>query len=258
MGLIAKPDGYNLFVNHFFIFELTMKIPPLRILASVLFFLGIISGFSIAIISTWSKVESADYFFRGTTYEHFSGLRCPLLLTRSETGVVNIIFDNPTDSADDFYYKVEISGFLSPRQIEGHVSVPAHQKSGVGLTVNKDDIDLQFFVFVKIVISPNGTRPTRGADCGIMVLDNSRFTGGQLFMTALVLSLLGIILGFVLWRRSGVDVNSDIQRVMQLLGIVVLLAMFAGLVGWWFIGILFIVLTLLLFLILVRFGIAKT
>jgi len=235
-----------------------MKISPLRILGSILFFLGILSGFSIAIISTWSKVESADYFFRGTTYEHFSGLRCPLLLTRSETGVVNAVFDNPTDSADDFYYKVEISGFLSPRQIEGHVSVPAHQKGRVGFTVNKDDIDLQFFVFVKIVISPNAARSTREADCGIIVLGNSGFTGGQLFTIALVLSLLGIIPGFVLWRRSGMDVNSDIQRVMQLLGIVVLLAMFAGLVGWWFIGILFIVLMVLLFLILIRFGIAKT
>ena len=232
-----------------------MKIPYLRILGIILFFLGIISGFSIAIISTWNKVESADYFFRGTTYEHFNGLRCPLLMMRSETGVIDAVFDNPTNSDDDFYYKVEISGFFSPRQIEDHISVPAHQKRSVTLTVNKDDIDLQFFIFAKIVISPNSTRPTREADCGIMVLNNSRFTGGQLFTVALVLSLLGIIVGFILWHRSSVDVNSDIHRVMQLLGIVVLLAMIAGLVGWWLAGILFIVLALLLFLTLVRLAI---
>ncbi len=176
-------------------------------------------------------------------------------MIRSETGVIDAVFDNPTNSDDDFYYKVEISGFFSPRQIEDHISVPAHQKRSVTLTVNKDDIDLQFFIFAKIVISPNSTRPTREADCGIMVLNNSRFTGGQLFTVALVLSLLGIIVGFILWHRSSVDVNSDIHRVMQLLGIVVLLAMIAGLVGWWLAGILFIVLALLLFLTLVRLAI---
>jgi hypothetical protein len=232
-----------------------MKIPYLRILGIILFFLGISSGFSIAIIGTWNKVESADYFFRGTTYEHFNGLRCPLLMMRSETGVVDAVFDNPTDSDDDFYYKVEISNSYSLRQIEDHISVPAHQKRRIDLTVNKDDIDLQFFIFAKIVISPNSTRPTREADCGIMVLGNSELTGSQLFTVALVLSLLGTILGFILWQRSNVNVNSDIHRVMQLLGIIVLIAMIAGLVGWWLAGILFIVLALLLFLTLVRLGI---
>jgi len=233
-----------------------MKIPFLRVLGSILFFLGIISGFSIAIISTWSKVESADYFFRGTAYEHFDGLKCPLLMGRSETGVVNFIFDNPTDSEDNFYYKVEISGFLSPRQVADQISVPAHQKSQVDLSVNKDDIDLHFFIFVKIIISPNATRATREADCGIIVLRTLGFTGGQLFAGAFVLSFLGIILGFILWWRSGADMNSNIQRVMQSLGIVVLLAMLAGLAGWWLAGILFIVLVLLLFLMLVRLTIA--
>ncbi len=232
-----------------------MKINSLRIFGSILYFLGIISGFSIAILGTWNEVESANYFFRGTTYEHFNGLRCPLLMRRSDIGVMTVIFDNPTDSDDDFYYKMEISGFLAPRQIEGHISVPAHQKSSIRLPVNKDDIDLQFFVFAKIVISPNSTRPTRGADCGIMVLKDSRFTGGQLLAGFLALSLLGIIPGFILWKQANSNVRPDVQRVMQALGIVVLLAMLGGLIGWWFAGLFFIVLALLLILALARLGI---
>jgi len=231
-----------------------MKITSLRILGSILFFLGIISGFSVAILGTWNKVESADYFFRGITFEHFNGLRCPLLMMRSEIGVIAVIFDNPTDSDDDFYYKMEISGFLSPRQIEGHIPVPAHQKRSISLTVNKSDIDLQFFVFAKIIISPNSTRPTRGADCGIMVLKDSRLKGGQLLTGVIVLSLLGIIPGFFLWKRANPNVKPDVQRVMQLLGIVVLFAMIGGLIGWWFAGLFFIVLALLLILALARLG----
>jgi len=231
-----------------------MKITSLRILGSILFFLGIISGFSIAILGTWNKVESADYFFRGVTYEHFNGLRCPLLMMRSEIGVITVNFDNPTEDDDDFYYKAEISSFLAPRQIQGHLPVPAHQKRSIRLTVNKADIDLQFFVFAKIVISPNSTRPTRGADCGIMVLKDSKFTGGQLLAGAFVLSLLGIIPGFFLWKRANPNGRPDVQRVMQLLGIVVLLAMLGGLLGWWFAGLFFIVLALLLILALARLG----
>jgi hypothetical protein len=232
-----------------------MKITSLRIVGSILFFLGIISGFSVAILGTWSKLESADYFFRGTTYEHFGGLRCPLLMTRSETGVIAVIFDNRTDEDDDFFYKVEISGFLAPRQIEGHIPVPAHQKRSISLTVDKADIDLQFFVFAKIVISPNSTRPTREADCGIMVLKASRFTGGQLFTGVFFLSLFGIIPGFILLKRTSTNIRPDVQRVVQGLGIVVLLAMLGGLLGWWFAGLFFIVLALLLILALVRLGI---
>jgi len=231
-----------------------MKITFLRILGSILFFLGIISGFSIAILGTWNKVESADYFFRGTTFEHFNGLKCPPLMMRSEIGVISVIFDNPTDGDDDFYYKMEISGFLSPRQIQGHIPVPAHQKRSISLRVSKADIDLQFFVFAKIVISPNSTRPTRGADCGIMVLKDSRFTGRQLLTGAFILSLAGIIPGFFLWKRANPNARPDVQRVMQLLGIVVLFAMVGGLFGWWFAGLFFIVLALLLLLALVRLG----
>jgi hypothetical protein len=175
-------------------------------------------------------------------------------MMRSEIGVISVIFDNPTDDDDDFYYKMEISGFLSPRQIQGHIPVPAHQKRIISLPVSKADIDLQFFVFAKIVISPNSTRPTRGADCGIMVLKDSRFTGRQLLTGAFILSLAGIIPGFFLWKRANPNARPDVQRVMQLLGIVVLFAMVGGLFGWWFAGLFFIVLALLLLLALVRLG----
>jgi len=190
-------------------------------------------------------------------YEHYNGLRCPLLMVRSEDGIIKANFNNPTDGEDDFYYKVQISGFFSPRQIEDRISVPAHQTRSVSLTVTRDDIDLQFFIFAKIVISPNATRPTREADCGIMVLKNPGFTGNQLFTGALVLSLLGIVCGFILWRRFSMELNSNVHRVMQTLGIIVLLAMLAGLIGWWFAGMLLIVLALLLFLALVRFRMPK-
>ena len=233
-----------------------MKIKSLRILSGVIFFLGVILGFAIAIISLWGKVEALNYFFRGASYAPFQGLKCPTLMTRSETGVVSSEFDNPTDTEDNFYYKIEISNSVSPRIIKNQITVPAHQTKDVVFQVNKDDIDLQFFVFVKITISPTSSRPTRMANCGIMVLNDQMFKGKQIFAIVFTLSLLGIILGLNLWQRTSRAADSNISRLMLTLAIVVLLAMLAGIAGWWLVGTVLTAITILLFLISVRFAFA--
>jgi len=233
-----------------------MNIKSLRRLSSVIFFLGVILGFVLAIVSLWGKVEALNYFFRGASYAPFQGLQCPILITRSESGTVTSVFDNPTDTEDNFYYKIQISNIVSPRIIEDQITIPAHQTKDITFTVNNDDIDLEFFIFVKITISPNSARPTQVATCGIMVLNNQILHGGQIFELIFALSLLGIVIGFSLWQRTSREVDSNIRRLMLTLAIVVLLAMFAGLVGWWLAGIVLAVLTILLLLIGVRFAFA--
>jgi len=233
-----------------------MNIKSLRILSSTIFFLGVILGFVLAIVSLWGNVEALNYFFRGASYTPFQGLKCPILMTRSESGAVTAVFDNPTSTEDTFYYKVQISNIVSPRIIEDQIAVPTHQTKDITFTVNNDDIDLEFFVFVKITISPNSSRPTQAASCGIMVLNNQILNGGQIFELVFALSLLGIVIGFSLWQRTSREVDSNIKRLMLTLAIVVLLAMFAGLVGWWLAGTVLAVLTILLLLIGVRFAFA--
>ena len=233
-----------------------MKIKSLRLLSSLIFFLGVILGFVLAIISLWNQVEALNYFFKGASYAPFQGLKCPIMMTRSETGVVTSVFDNPADSEDNFSYKIEISNIVSFRIIEDQITVPAHQTKDVAFTVTKDDIDLQFFIFVKITISPNSSRPTRVATCGIMVLNNQNLNGKQIFAITFALSLLGIVVGLSVWQRISGEVDSNIKRLMQTLAIVVLLAMFAGLIGWWLAGTVLAVITILLLLISVRFAFA--
>jgi hypothetical protein len=233
-----------------------MKMKPLRILSMILFYFGIILGFLLATITIWENVEALNYFFKGASYAPFQGLDCPRLLTRSETGVITSVFDNPTDTEDNFSYKIEIGNVVSPRIIADQIVVPAHQTKSVALTVNKDDIDLQFFIFAKITISPNAFRPTRVASCGIMVINNRILNGKQIFAIALALSLLGIVFGLGLWERTGQNTDSNANRLMRTLALVVLLAMFAGLIGWWLAGTTLVVITMLLFLISMRFAFA--
>ena len=226
-----------------------MKIKSPRVLGNGFFFIGLIFGFALAVIFTWNKIETVNYFFRGATpYPPFKGLRCPVMITRSEQGLVTAHFDNPADEEDNFYYRVEISGRFEPRQIADNVTVVPHDRETVQWLVSEKDIDLGFFIFVKVVVLPNGLHPAQEATCGITVLNFQGLTGKQIFTTALVFSLLGIGFGLSILQRTSRNKGPG----SLLLGIVMLLGMFSGFMGWWFLGLVFIVLAILLAAIFVR------
>jgi hypothetical protein len=79
--------------------------------------------------------------------------------------------------------------------------------------------------------------------------------GAQISTTALFLSFLGIAIGLGLWQQTGTKADRDIQRIVQTLGLVVLLTMFAASVGWWLAATVLLVVTILLMVIFLRFAI---
>ena len=229
-----------------------MNMKYLRILGNGLFFVGIFFGLALAVLSTWDKIEAINYYFTGATYAPFKGLRCPLVMTPSEQGTVSAIFDNPADEEDNFYYRAEISGMVEPRRIEDHILVAPHGQQSIQWNVSEKDIDLEFFVFVKMTVLPNALHPTRQATCGITVLNFHGLTGQQIFVIALALSLLGMGLGLGIRQRTSPDKGYR----LPILAVVVLLAMLSGLIGWWLMGIIFIVIAILLLAIFVRMALA--
>ena len=73
-------------------------------------------------------------------------------------------------------------------------------------------------------------------------------TGQQFFVIALVLGIFGIGLGLGIWKLA----NSTRDYRQPVLGIVVLLAMLSGLMGWWLMGVILIAITILLLTIFAR------
>jgi len=130
--------------------------------------------------------------------------------------------------------------------------VPPNQTKTVRLAVDANDVDLMFFIFVKIGILPNALHRTQEAVCGIMVIKILGLTGAQLYRTALFLSFLGIAFGLGVWQRTGTKADQDIRRATQTLGFVVLLTMFAALMGWWIAGMALSAITILLLVISLR------
>jgi hypothetical protein len=227
-------------------------------LGRILYFSGIFLGLALAIAAAWTEFEAISYYYTGATYAAFHGLHCPLLMTRSETGMVTGSFDNPGGQEIEPYYEVEISGPL-PRNYEDQLSVPPHETKNVQWTVDANDIDRGSFIFVKLDILPMAGYSTREAVCGILVLNVPILKGGQIFWLVLLASLSGMVIGLGLWEGANPPLagkSLDLKRGMQTLAILVSLAMLTGLMGWWGAGVIFCAAAILLLVLTLRLGIA--
>lgn len=208
-------------------------------------------------IAVWNKLEATNYFFTGVKYSPFNGLRCPLMIAPTEKGIVTALFNNPTNEEDKFFYRAEISGkAFSRRQVKDQIAVPPQQTKTIQLAVDANDVDLMFFVFVKISILPNSVHRSQEAVCGVMLVNILGLTGVQISTTALLLSFLGIAIGLGLWQHTSTKADRDLRRVVQILGFVALLAMFVASIGWWIVAIALLVLSILLMVISLRFAMA--
>jgi hypothetical protein len=233
-----------------------MQTKPVRTLGGVIFFFGIFLGLALSLAAVWGDFEGISYFYTGAAYPSFNGLNCPVLMTRSETGTVSASFVNSGGQEIEPYYEVTISGLTAMRKLEGHLSVPAHASKSIQWTVDASDIDLGFFIFNDMQVLPVAGYSTREDTCGIIVLNLTGLTGGQLFNITLAASLLGIAIGFGLWENTrATDRATNLARAMRTMGVAVLLALLTSIMGWWLPGLLFSVVTILLLVIILRLSV---
>ena len=227
------------------------------ILSRVFFFIGVVLGFARSVVAIWDNLEATDYYFTGATHAPFKGLRCPLVMAPNEEGIVSAVFNNTTNKEDTFFYRAEVSGrAFSKREIEGQIVVPAHQAKIFRFTVDANDVDLMFFILVKITILPNSIHSAQDATCGMLVTNILGLTGSQVSLITLILSILGVLIGLLLWERANSKVNRDHPRIVQFLGLVVLLTLLATYMGWWAVATPLAVIIMLLMLISLRFAFA--
>jgi hypothetical protein len=234
-----------------------MNTRHLLIVGRALFFLGVVIGFARSVISIWNNLEATDYYFTGATHAPFKGLRCPMMIAPTEKGNVTVVFNNPTKEEDNFFYRVEISGkAFSTREIEGQIAVPPRQAKDIQFKVDTHDVDLLFFILVKITMLPNSVHSTQDATCGIMVVNILGLTGSQVSLATLILSITGILIGLFLWEGTNSKVNGNRPRIVQFLGLVVLLSLLATYMGWWAVATVLAVIIILLVIISLRFAFA--
>ncbi len=226
-----------------------------RTIGTVVFLTGLAIGLALALAPIWGDYEGMSYFSSGGAYAAFDGLRCPILAARSDVTTITATLENPGNKQVEPYYEVVISGVSATRSIDGHIVVPPHSSRTAQWTVNANDIDLGFFIMIKMDILPLPGSPAREGTCGIVVLNLGPLNGSQILGLGLALALGGMVVGLAVREGTGQSTSSrdlSVRNGLRTAGVTTCLAMLTGFLGWWLIGFILGAITVLLVVVLLR------
>ncbi len=223
-----------------------------RILGASIFAIGVLLSTLLTGGLTWAGLEATLYGFERYTPNRFDGLSCPPLMTRSETGVVHVAVNNPSDKIITPIMTIDLSTPALPDTEQVQITVPPGQTRQLEWTVSRENIDRRFFIFAKANRSASYPVDTAEALCGILVLDVPSLNGMQVLSIWLALCLLSTPLGLWLWNW-GTDRHTRLQGVMKALAIAALGGLLVSLLGLWMLGVLALTVTMLLAVGLLRF-----
>jgi hypothetical protein len=225
-----------------------MKIKsPSPILSIMLYIFGVLIGFTLVLLATWSNVEAQFYGFYRRASNPLPGLRCPILMTDGETTQISLRIKNTTDKPLSPNIRMEISRpgmlFLSTQTVKLQ---PGESKT-VFWAIGPDNIDLGHFIFAETLVYSFYPIPERQGICGIYIL-NLPGRGGPIVAVMILLSLLGMGAGlYGLHHLSNPSPRVLIAR-RPLLALVVLMtvSLIVTIIGWWGPGLILLILFVLL------------
>lgn len=210
-----------------------------KTLGAALFWIGLALGFALAAGAAWADVEAKFYGFQQYTNEPLKSLRCPALMTRSDTAAMSASFSNPLDRPIVLTVQSEISTPGLPITERVVLSMAPGETRRYQWTLTPQDIDLGGFVFAHVVQFPTYGQPLREATCGVAVVPIAGLSGSQVFSLALLGCLLGVTIGLGLWQRAHHPLMGRPRNTlfaMTFLAALVLAALLASLLGWWVIA----------------------
>ena len=215
---------------------------------------GVVGSFAILVFSAglllgmvlfggliWSDFESIlfDPAWREDT--PLRSLRCPVIVTPGETGVVSARVSNSLDRPTERYIRVLISdgSIALTREYTEVVKLGPGESRRVAWTVTADDAVYDRIIMVNAVLRRRYPLPARQSSCGILVVDVPYLTGQQFFGLALAASVLAMAGGYGLWVKGPLSHSKrgrQAGRAMLGLAGSVLAGIIIGLLGWWLPG----------------------
>ncbi|MFO3797226.1 MAG: hypothetical protein ACK8QZ_08090, partial [Anaerolineales bacterium] len=230
-----------------------VAVPNARhILSLVLFSIGVLLGMLVAGGAIWGDLEASLFGIAASGGELLPGLKCPVVITTAESGVVRLSLKNPLERATEFVVRAYISsGFVTlMREEQSSVLLEPGEIKTLEWRVTAEDAAYGGrLILVRVYQFPRYPIPARDASCGILVVRTNYFKGVQILTALLIGSLLGMGGGLGLWARQSppqTRFREQAIRVMGILGGFVLVGILFGFLGWWFLGLITIVVTLAL------------
>lgn len=215
------------------------------------YMVGVIVGLYLIVIATWADMESAFYGFSRLADAGLGGFSCPVLMTRDETSTISLKISNKTDNPISPAIKTEISTSHVPEEFLENIELAPGESKKLEWSVGPENMDLEYFIFAKVLMFSAHPLPNREATCGIFIIDLPG--SGKVILPILVaLSLLGMGWGLYGMNKAGAS-NEWVEkhvRPMAFLAIIVILGLVVSFMGGWVPSVLLLAVVLLMIVIL--------
>ncbi|HKZ44288.1 MAG TPA: hypothetical protein VJZ78_04545 [Anaerolineales bacterium] len=210
-----------------------------------IFAVGALVGFTFAFLMTWANFELPFYFERSyfsvkSPTQEKMDLECPLVLTVIDDGSISASLPNNTDKIINLDFQGEISymGGIE-RQVEFMPEVLPGETAEVEIKVDKEDRFYNVFILARFFQFPTYKTPARDGSCAIVMLPFTFLTGSQAFGVSLgiiILFMLGGLLIFFRNNRPLIGKKKRIFNAMLIMAIFIAVAVTAGILGMWLLG----------------------
>jgi len=228
---------------------------PIRALGLILFFVGALLGMALFGSSVWADLESTFYFGFGIKGNKTVNLSCPPIMTAADSKSFTAYIQNTTDRLLEPSIQTDISNILAVRSDRTKITVAAYQTVPVSWQLTTDDVVFGHLILVHIYQFQVFLLPSADANCGIVFLNLTGVTGMQVFILALLGTLLGIAGGLTLWVSNSRPLEGHVRQQMLgmvFLSVIVAVGMLLSWIGWWGPGVL--VFALASFMVIILLG----
>lgn len=210
-------------------------------LSILIFSIGVLIGMALFGGLAWADFEATLFDLTMTGNARLRTLKCPVMITTTEEGLVTADFKNPLERPVQFSIRAHISeGFLSlMREVNTRLPVDPGETKIVEWPVTAEDAAYGRAVFVRVRLHSEYPLPSRIGTCGILVLDAAGLNGEQAFALILGASFLSMLAGLGLWVAAYKPMNElgkDMRSAMTVLIVFVLVGILLSALGLWLVG----------------------
>jgi hypothetical protein len=223
----------------------------IRLLSVLVFSAGVLLGLALSAGAVWGDLEATLFGVSITADASLRTLKCPVMMTTTESGTVAATFSNPTGRQISPKIQTHIShGYVTlKREIRTRVRLAPGESQQLEWPVASDDAAYGYLILVKVLALGQYPLPSRQGSCGILVVNLPSFTGKQIVALSFATSLLSMVLGAALWVVGSQPLSKRGRaavRAMSCIAAAVLAAMLSALLGWWVLGGVLLVIAVLL------------
>jgi hypothetical protein len=211
-----------------------------RTLGIILFCAGVLAGMVMFILMNWAYFEASFYFgYSAPADKKLTNLRCPLVMTTSDTGEVTMSVTNTTKMDLSIPVQIELSYYGAANLVNTAYPVSAGETRSLSWPVTSDNLVFGHLVMARVYQFSAYTLPSRTNTCGTVMVALPGVTGMEVFISMLVFSLGGLAAGWGLWLAGNRPLQGEgiiATRAMTFFTIIVVLGFLGGILGWWGLG----------------------